>query len=120
MTLPKRLGAWLVCVALGVMGTSVAAHHGWSNYNQEDVRKVTGKVTAMTWEMPHGTVVLDVEGKAWEVVLAPPSRMTNRGLTRQMIAVGATVTVEAYPHRQVANEMRAERITAAGKTVELR
>lgn len=120
MTLPTRLGAWMVCVAMAVTGATVAAHHGWSSYDQADVRKVTGQVGAMTWEMPHGTVVIDADGKTWEVVLAPPSRMTNRGLTREMIAVGTTVTVEAYPHRQVANEMRAERITAAGKTVELR
>ncbi len=119
MTSPKAMGWWLACAVL-VMGATVGAHHGWSSYNQDDVRKVTGTVKAMTYEMPHGTITLAVDGKDWEVVLAPPSRMTNRGLSREMIAVGQTVTVEAYPHREVANEMRAERITAAGKTVELR
>lgn len=120
MTNAMRRVAAATCVAVMVMAASVAAHHGWSSYNQEDVRKVTGKITKMTYEMPHGTIVLEVDGKAWEVVLAPPTRMTNRGLTKEMIAVGATVSVEAYPHREIANEMRAERITAAGKTVELR
>jgi len=41
-------------------------------------------------------------------------------LPREMLKVGAEVTVVGYPHRSDPNEMRAERITVAGKTVELR
>jgi hypothetical protein len=37
-----------------------------------------------------------------------------------MLNVGATVTVEGYASRVKPGEMRAERITVAGKTVELR
>jgi hypothetical protein len=59
-------------------------------------------------------------GKVWLVVLAPPSRMSNRGLSQEMLKVGTTATVVGYPHREKADEMRAERITIDGKTVELR
>ena len=58
--------------------------------------------------------------RKWTVVLAPPFRMENRGLAKQAIAVGQTVTVEGYINRRDANELRAERVTASGKTVELR
>jgi hypothetical protein len=54
------------------------------------------------------------------VVLAPPSRMQARGLPKEDLVEGATVTVEAYPRRDGTPEMRAERITLNGKTVELR
>ena len=37
-----------------------------------------------------------------------------------MPPVGAEATVEGYPNRSKPNEMRAERITIGGKTVELR
>jgi hypothetical protein len=37
-----------------------------------------------------------------------------------MLTVGATATVIGYPHRSTADEMRAERLTIAGKTAELR
>ena len=63
---------------------------------------------------------LEVEGKTWNVVLAPPQRMRDRGLTPEMIAVGAKVRVVGYPHRQKADEMRAERVIVGEKTVELR
>lgn len=53
-------------------------------------------------------------------MLALPSRMTNRGLTPEMIKVGAHVSVEGYQHKTDAEEMRAERIIVDGKTVELR
>ena len=46
--------------------------------------------------------------------------MQNRGLPREAIVVGSTVTVVAYANRNKPDEARAERITAAGKTVELR
>jgi hypothetical protein len=36
------------------------------------------------------------------------------------LKAGTTATVVGYPHREKADEMRAERITIDGKTVELR
>jgi len=37
-----------------------------------------------------------------------------------MLKPGTTVTLEGYPSTRVDNELRAERITAGGKTFELR
>jgi hypothetical protein len=46
--------------------------------------------------------------------------MDNRGLSREALKVGETATVVGYPNRNKPEEMRAERITIGGKTVELR
>jgi hypothetical protein len=99
---------------------AVLAHHGWSEYDSSKTLKLTGKVLESGYEHPHGFVRLDAPGKAWTVVLAPPSRMDARGLAKEMIKPGATVTVEGYANRSKAEELRAERITVDGKTVELR
>ena len=64
--------------------------------------------------------MIAVDDQRWDVVLAPVSRMQARGLTQADIAVGRTVTIEGYPRRDGTREIRAERITAGGKTVELR
>jgi hypothetical protein len=96
------------------------AHHGWSEYDQSQTLTLTGTVEESGYEHPHGYVKLVTPGKTWFAVLAPPSRLDNRGLTREMIAKGAQVTVVGYPNRTKPEEMRAERITVAGKTVELR
>jgi hypothetical protein len=65
-------------------------------------------------------VVVGYQNRAWEAVLAPPFRMSARGLTPEMLRPGTTVTLEGYPSTRVENEMRAERITAEGRTFELR
>ncbi len=95
-------------------------HHGWSEYDSSKALKLTGKIVASGYEHPHGHVRLDTPGKTWHVVLAPPSRMERRGLDKGALKPGATVTVEGYPNREKAEEMRAERISVNGKTVELR
>jgi hypothetical protein len=46
--------------------------------------------------------------------------MENRGLPRAMLTPGTAATVVGYPNRTDPDEMRAERITINGKTVELR
>ena len=118
MTNARRL---LAAVVVGVAWVgSVGAHHGWSSYDESKPLTLTGAIREAGYENPHGFARLEVEGKVWYVVLAPPSRMETRGLTREMLAVGTTASVVGYPHRSKDGEMRAERITIGGKTTELR
>jgi hypothetical protein len=98
----------------------VPLHHGWSNYDQTKTLNFTGKILEAGYESPHGMIKLEVKKKTWTVVLAPPTRMESRGLTKDMLKVGATATVVGYPHLKVKDEMRAERITIDNKTTELR
>src|SRR5438309_8924950 len=112
----------LAAVALLAAGAAapVFAHHGWSGYDANAALTLTGTIKESGYEHPHGHVRLAVPGKVWLVVLAPPSRMTNRGLPASKLAVGTAATVVGYPHRTSEDEMRAERITIDGETVELR
>lgn len=99
------------------------AHHGWSEYDADKETKLTGVITSSGYDNPHGFVRLQVggaKGKIWMVILAPPSRMERRGLSRDALKPGVTASVVGYPHREKADELRAERITIGGKTVELR
>jgi Family of unknown function (DUF6152) len=113
--------SWLMAVigALGISGGALA-HHGWSGYESGKPLTLTGIIRESAYENPHGHVTLEVEGRKWHVVLAPPSRMERRGLTREELAVGVKASVEGYPHRTTRDELRAERITVSGETVELR
>ena len=109
----------MLLAALVVPGVAWA-HHGWSEYDSAKELKLTGKIVESGYEHPHGHVRLETPGKTWSVVLAPPSRMERRGLEKGALKSGATATVEGYPNRDKPEEMRAERITLNGKTVELR
>jgi hypothetical protein len=96
------------------------AHHGWSEYDSGQVLNVSGTIVESGYEHPHGHIRLQTPGKIWLVVLAPPSRMESRGLSTAMLNKGTTAAVVGYPNRNKPEEMRAERITIDGKTVELR
>jgi hypothetical protein len=109
----------LVALALAVP-TLAAAHHGWSSYDAARPLHLTGAIIASSYEQPHGTLQLKAADKTWDVILAPPTRMTSRGLSKKMLEPGTQASVEGYPHRTQNDELRAERITIAGKTVELR
>ena len=114
----KFLSAMLVATV--AVPSFAFAHHGWSEYDSSKALKLTGKIVESGYEHPHGHVRLEAPGKSWNVVLAPPSRMERRGLDKGALKAGASVTVEGYPNRDKPEEMRAERITVNGKTVELR
>lgn len=98
----------------------VAAHHGWSEYDADKPRQLSGTIEESGYQQPHGYVRLKTADKTWLVVLAPPGRMDNRGLAKDMLASGARVTVYGYPHRSKPTELRAERITIGDKVTELR
>jgi hypothetical protein len=114
----QRPWAWLVVAFL--LSSFALFHHGWSNYDQKKTLKFTGKILESGYENPHGMIKLEVDKKKWTVVLAPPSRMEGRGLTKDMLKVGTTASVVGYPHLKIKDEMRAERITIGDKTTELR
>lgn len=103
-----------------LIGLPAFAHHGWSEYEQGKLIKLSGKVTQNGYEHPHGFIKLTVDGKEWIAVLAPPFRMENRGLLKSDIADGSQVTVEGYINRSKPDEIRAERIIVNNKTIELR
>jgi uncharacterized protein DUF6152 len=112
----SRIALTLCCL----WALAAVAHHGWSEYDQTKPLSLTGKIVESGYEHPHGHVRLATPGKTWHVVLAPPSRMEARGLPPASLAKGNSVTVVGYANREKPAELRAERITAQGKTIELR
>jgi hypothetical protein len=110
----------LACVGVALAAAPASAHHGWSEYDAAKVTELAGAIVESGYEHPHGHIRLQVPGRIWHVVLAPPTRMLNRGLPASQLKPGSTVTVVGYPSRSKPGELRAERIVAGGKKVELR
>jgi hypothetical protein len=110
---------WLAMMTL-LLATQASAHHGWSEYDADRPLQLSGTIEEFGYIHPHGFVRLKTADKTWLVVLAPPSRLENRGLAPAMLAKGTKASVLGYPNRNKAEEMRAERITIGGKTTELR
>jgi len=113
-------GAILAGAVAVLLAGTAAAHHGWGSYDPGKVITLEGPVLESRYEFPHGEIVMEGEGKRWNVVLAPPSRLSTRGVEQSDIAVGKRLKAEGYPSKVVDNEMRAERLTIGGRVFEMR
>jgi hypothetical protein len=111
---------FLITLAATVSAGAAWAHHGWGSYDATKVFTISAPVESLAWADPHAHVMLKYQGATWEATLAPLFRMQSRGITQDMLKPGTPVVVEGYPSTRIAHEMRAERITVAGKAVELR
>lgn len=114
-----RIYLFAGAAALAVCG-SAAAHHGWGSYDAAKPITVSGPIVTSKYENPHATITVKASDKVWTVTLAPTFRMINRGASKEMVAVGKTVSAYGYASTVEKDEMRAERITVDGKTVEMR
>lgn len=114
----KRMA--LAAALIGTWPALLLAHHGWGSYDAKNPVTVAGKILTSVYENPHATITVQTPDKVWTVTLAPTSRMRNRGALAEMIAVGAEVSAYGYPSTAEPNEMRAERFTSGGKTIEMR
>ncbi len=94
----------------------VIAHHGWGGYLDQQF-EITGTVeTAVSLAGPHATMRLRVDGKVWDVVLAPSARTERAGLKEGIIPVGAEVTASGHRHRDASKlEIKTERVTWNGR-----
>jgi hypothetical protein len=117
-----RRFALVIAVIAGVAGlvATAFAHHGWGSYDAANPVTVAGPIQVLKFENPHAEIRVKGADKAWTVTLAPTSRMTARGASADVVAVGKMVSVYGYPSTVQKDEMRAERITVDGKTYELR
>jgi hypothetical protein len=110
----------VLALALTCAAGAAFAHLGWGSYDAAKNFTFASTVDLVQWQNPHVHLMVKHQGGAWEAVLAPPFRMDARGLNPEMLKPGTQVAVEGYPSTRTEREMRAERITIAGKTFELR
>jgi hypothetical protein len=114
------LRAIAILSAVALLTGAAFAHHGWGSYDAAKPVTVAGPVLTSKFENPHATVTVRGGDKVWTVILAPTSRMSSRGATEKVIAVGNSISAYGYPSTVEKDEMRAERITVDGKTYEMR
>jgi len=94
--------------------------HDWPAYDFTKQQKLTGVIRELRFRGKPPLMKIEVDKMMLDVVLAPASRMEFRGLEEGMLKPGVTVSVVAYPSREIKDELRAETITIGGRTTELR
>ena len=109
-----------IAILLFAAPAAVLAHHGWGSYDASKLVTVEGPIQTSSYTNPHAAITVKAPDKTWTVTLAPTSRMQSRGAPAELVSVGKTVKAEGYASKADPGEMRAERITVDGKTVEMR
>ena len=104
----------LQAIAVVLIGAvPVAAHHSFSaEYDATAMVTLKGVVSKVEWSNPHVHIYVDVKdetGKVttWDTEGNPPTVLIRRGLTRDVLKVGDTVTVTGFRARD--NSARASR-----------
>ena len=87
-----------LCISCGILALSLSAlpafaHHGWAG-NFDEEFELTGTVqTPLSLAGPHATMKITVDGKVWDLTLAPPAGTARSGLKEGIIPVGARFTM---------------------------
>ena len=68
------------------------AHHGWRWTSGGDF-ELTGIVTEARLGNPHGILTIDADGEVWTAEIGQPWRNEAAGLTDEMVAPGAEITL---------------------------
>ena len=109
-------------VLLASMGVLLAAmpvlsHHSFaSEFDDTRVITVVGVITKVDWINPHAFFYVESKDQSghvteWTMASFPPGLLSKAGLTRNMLKVGDTVTIEAYAAKDGTNHGWPHKIT---------
>lgn len=106
----------VLALAVFVFGDTALAHHSFASvFDRDQPVTLEGAVTRVEWLNPHARFFLDAETdgqvEQWELELASPNGLMRLGWTRNSLAIGERVTVEAFRARDGANHAFVESVT---------
>jgi Family of unknown function (DUF6152) len=110
----RKLMAFLI---LGALAAPVFAHHSEAGeYDSTRPVKVTGTIKKVEWQNPHIWFYVDVkeeDGKitTWGFSGAPPGALMRRGITKDVLKIGAVVHVEGSRARDGSNNASGRVVT---------
>jgi len=91
--------------ALGILLSALPAlsHHAFtSEFDYTKAVTFTGVITKVEWINPHAYFYLEAKDSngqvtTWTIESFPPTALRKAGMTREMMKIGDSVTIQAYP-----------------------
>lgn len=104
----------LVTAAAILVALPAWAHHGW-RWTDGGKFELTGIVTEAQLGNPHGVLTIDAGGEIWTAEVGQPWRNDRAGLTDEMMAPGAELTIVGERHSDPAQQVvKAEVVIIGG------
>ena len=113
----KRLSLFLLGLSLVLGGRAAWAHHSaLAEFDPNDPVKVTGTLQKVEWQNPHVWFFVDVaevDGTVttWGFSTSPPGALMRRGITKDVMRLGAVVNVEGARARDGSSNSSTRRLT---------
>src|SRR5580692_10445588 len=97
----KFLSSFAATIAATVLLAAGAlhAHHAYTaEFDTQKPVKLTGVLTRVEWSNPHIWIYLDIKDDKgnvtnWGFSASPPGMLTRRGITRDSLKIGETLTI---------------------------
>ncbi|KQK28293.1 hypothetical protein ARD30_07060 [Bosea thiooxidans] len=110
-------------LALAALGAALAgpalAHHGWS-WAEDAQTTLQGTIRQISMAPPHPMLMVESEGKLWQVDLGNPNQTERSGFRGDTAKPGEAVTVLGNRHRDRSKlQIKAVRLTIAGKNYDM-
>ena len=111
--------SWSVAFLLASLlaTTGVLAHHSAvAEYDLDKPMSISGTIKRVEWQNPHIWYYLDVKEKdgkvsEWGVSGGAPGQLMRRGITKDVLKIGAVVSVEGFLARDGSKNMTGRRVT---------
>jgi len=110
-------------IALVFFAATALAHHSFvGNYDSAKLVTLKGTVTKVRYGNPHIFFSVDVPGKGiWRVEAESISKTKAKGLTKEHLKRGTSVTVTGWPAKNGGPALGLQSITVpGGKTIKIR
>ena len=120
MTTLNRRRLPLALAALGVaLAGPALAHHGWS-WAEDAQTTLQGTIRQLSMAPPHPMLMVESEGKLWQVDLGNPNQTERSGFRGDTAKPGEAVTVLGNRHRDRSKlHIKAVRLTIAGQNYDM-
>jgi hypothetical protein len=104
--------------SLVVASGALAHHSAVAEYDVDKAVSIAGTITRVEWQNPHIWYYLDVKEKdgkvsEWGVSGGAPGQLMRRGITKDVLKIGAVVSVEGFQARDGSKNMTGRRVTFA-------
>jgi hypothetical protein len=97
--------------------TGALAHHSVvAEYDVDRPVSINGEIKRVEWQNPHIWYYVDVKDKdgvvsEWGVSGGAPGQLMRRGISKDVLQIGAVVSVEGFQARDGSKNMTGRRVT---------